>query len=342
MLKIIRLRGPAALDYIDDISRLRIEVFREFPYLYDGDRTYEEKYLATYFSCPDSVVVLAIEDAKVVGASTGLPLIKAEPEWQKAFAQSPYPIESIFYFGESVLQKDYRGRGLGHSFFDQREEFAASLPDIRYTAFCSVLREKNHPRRPKDYRSNELFWNKRSYQRIPGLLTEFHWKDLDETQESSKPMEFWIRELPPKEALNFERKHITAPSTILQNYYDAFNRGDWEGMLALLSDDVVHDANQGGRTQGKEAFRSFLHEMAHHYKEQLSDFRFMPHPNGAHAAAEFQCTGTYLKTQAGLPEAKGQTYRLPVGTFFDFKNGLITRVTNYYNLPDWIRQVKGS
>ncbi len=195
MLKIIRLRGSAALDYVDDIGRLRIEVFREFPYLYDGDRAYEEKYLASYFACPDSVVVLALDDAKVVGASTGLPLQKAEAEWQKAFSQSPYPIDQVFYFGESVLQKEYRGKGLGHSFFDQREDFAASLPGIRYTSFCSVVRDKNHPRRPKDYRSNDLFWDKRGYQKIPALQTDFHWKDLDEDQESPKPMEFWIRAL---------------------------------------------------------------------------------------------------------------------------------------------------
>ncbi len=128
---------------------------------------------------------------------------------------------------------------------------------------------------------------------------------------------------------------------LIQSYYEAFNRGEWEGMLALLSEDVVHDANQGGRTQGKAAFRAFLQEMAVHYKEQLSDITVMTHPSGNRAAAEFICRGTYLKTQAGLPEAKGQTYTLPVGAFFDIKDGRIHRVSNYYNLPDWIRQVKG-
>lgn len=195
MLKLIRLRGSAAFDYIDDMARLRIEVFREFPYLYDGDRTYEEKYLSSYFACPDSVVVLALDATKVVGASTGLPLTKAEAEWQDAFLNSSFAKDKIFYFGESVLQKDYRGRGLGHCFFDQREEFAASLQGIRYTSFCSVVREKNHPRRPKDYRSNDLFWTKRGYRQISEVTTNFHWKDLDETSESPKLMVFWIREL---------------------------------------------------------------------------------------------------------------------------------------------------
>lgn len=195
MPKLIRLRGSSALDYIDDMARLRIEVFREFPYLYDGDRSYEEKYLSSYFICPDSVVVLAIDGAKVVGASTGLPLTMAETEWQDAFARSSFSIDKIFYFGESVLQKDYRGRGLGHGFFDQREEFAATLPGMGYTSFCAVVRDKNHPRCPKDYRSNDLFWTKRGYRQIPEVTTRFHWKDLDETSESPKPMMFWIREL---------------------------------------------------------------------------------------------------------------------------------------------------
>lgn len=128
---------------------------------------------------------------------------------------------------------------------------------------------------------------------------------------------------------------------LIQNYYDAFNRGDWEEMLALLSEDVLHDANQGARTQGKAAFRAFLYEMAEHYKEHLSDFYIWTHPSGQRAAAEFLCRGTYLKTQAGLPEAKLQSYSLPVGAFFEIKGGHICRVTNYYNLPDWIRQVKG-
>ncbi len=128
---------------------------------------------------------------------------------------------------------------------------------------------------------------------------------------------------------------------IIQSYYKHFNSGHWEGMLALLSEDVVHDANQGSRTQGKAAFRSFLHEMAMHYQERLTDICVMTHPDGLRAAAEFICHGTYLKTQAGLPEAKRQTYRLPVGAFFELKHGLITRVSNFYNLPDWIRQVKG-
>jgi GNAT superfamily N-acetyltransferase len=195
MLKTICLRGKEALSYLDDMARLRIEVFREFPYLYDGDRAYEEKYLASYFECSDSIVVLAFDGTQVVGASTGLPLAKAELEWQKAFEGSPYSSKEVFYFGESVLCRNYRGKGLGHVFFDKREEFAGSLSGITHTAFCAVVRDLNHPRRPTDYRTHDLFWTQRGYRQVPGMLTDFYWKDLDEDVESPKPMVFWIRKL---------------------------------------------------------------------------------------------------------------------------------------------------
>ena len=188
-----RLRGSEALPYVDDIGRLRIEVFREYPYLYDGDLAYEAEYLASYFSCPDSIVVLAIAGNRVVGASTGLPMIHAERAWQEPLAQSCYAPSSVFYFGESVLLKTYRRLGLGHRFFDERESFAASIPGIAHTMFCAVVRPPDHPRRPADYRSNESFWNHRGYARVDGLVTSFSWKDLDEDTESHKPMAYWVR-----------------------------------------------------------------------------------------------------------------------------------------------------
>lgn len=191
----LRLNGSKALTYLEEISRLRIEVFREFPYLYDGHRAYEEDYLESYFSCPKSLVVLAIDGTRVIGAATGLPLVDAEPAWQQAFSQSPYTLESVFYFGESVLEKSYRHRGIGHRFFDEREGYAQSLPGIRYTAFSSVLRPEGHPRRPTDYRSHDVFWTKRGYTKVSTIKTEFSWKDLDEMAETPKPMEFWLRPL---------------------------------------------------------------------------------------------------------------------------------------------------
>ena len=128
---------------------------------------------------------------------------------------------------------------------------------------------------------------------------------------------------------------------LVRRYYEAFNSGDVEGMLACLSEDVVHDVNQGVRRPGKAAFRAFCGHMARCYSEQLRNMVVMASADGRRAAAEFNVEGTYLETDEGLPEAKGQTYRLPGGTFFAIEGGLIARVTTYYNLTDWLMQVTG-
>lgn len=126
---------------------------------------------------------------------------------------------------------------------------------------------------------------------------------------------------------------------LIARYYAAFNRADWEGMLELLADDVVHDLNQGERQHGRERFRSFLARMARCYLEVLSDVRVLVSEDGRHAAAEYLVSGQYLQADDGLPTARGQRYRLPGGAFFDIVDGRIARVSNYYNLRDWIAQV---
>lgn len=128
---------------------------------------------------------------------------------------------------------------------------------------------------------------------------------------------------------------------LVGKYYAAFNAGDGEGMLACLTDDVAHDINQGARQVGKDAFRAFLAHMDRSYAEQLSDVVIMASADGSRAAAEFIVHGEYLATDEGLPEAAGQKYVLPAGAFFEISGGLISRVTVYYNLDDWIRQVGG-
>ena len=128
---------------------------------------------------------------------------------------------------------------------------------------------------------------------------------------------------------------------LIRRYYDAFNRGDTDGVLACVAEDVVHDVNQGMRRQGKAAFRVFSQHMSRCYREQLTDIVIMAGGNGLRAAAEFNVHGTYLETDEGLPPASGQTYVLPAGTFFAIKNGQIARVTTYYNLTDWLMQVTG-
>ncbi|QXP83688.1 ketosteroid isomerase-related protein [Methylococcus sp. ANG] len=127
---------------------------------------------------------------------------------------------------------------------------------------------------------------------------------------------------------------------LIENYYAAFNAGDMETFLGLLTDDVIHDINQGSREIGKDAFRAFMDRMNRNYKEQLVDMAIMTNEDGSRAAAEFVVLGEYLVTDEGLPPAKGQKYRLPAGAFFEIRDGKVARITNYYNLQDWIEQVE--
>lgn len=126
---------------------------------------------------------------------------------------------------------------------------------------------------------------------------------------------------------------------LIENYYQSFNTKNYEQMLGLLAENVVHDINQGDRMTGKDKFKEFLKSMDYHYSENLKNIVICTDESAGRASAEFICSGIYQKTAEGLPVAKGQKYELPVGCFFEVKNQKITRVTNYYNLNDWIKMV---
>ncbi len=193
-LRIERCSGTTLMQYIPELARLRIEVFRDFPYLYDGNYEYEEKYLQTYIDTPSSVIVLAIDGERVVGASTALPMKYETDELKKPFIENNYNLDEVFYCSESVLNKDYRGLGLGVHFFEQREAHAKELGGFKTITFCCVERSLNHPRRPLNYVPLDAFWNKRGYFKHPELKTTYLWKDLDDTEETPKPMTFWIKD----------------------------------------------------------------------------------------------------------------------------------------------------
>lgn len=190
-----RLTGQQAIRYIPELARLRITVFRDFPYLYDGDAGYEEHYLKTYTDSIDSVVVLVFDGDRIVGASTGLPLEDETDNVIAPFLRQGVKVSSIYYFGESVLLPQYRGRGLGVRFFQEREDHARDLGRFDFTCFCAVDRPMDHPRRPIDYRPLDTFWEKRGYRRQSALKAFFSWRDLDEDRESDKPMTFWMKPL---------------------------------------------------------------------------------------------------------------------------------------------------
>jgi len=168
-------------------------VFRDFPYLYDGDIDYEKKYLQTYINCPESVIVIAFDGDKVVGASTAIPMKYETDELKKPFVEQCYNLDEVFYCSESVLDKNYRGLGIGVRFFEQREAHANDLGGFKYICFCCVERPADHPRRPADYVPLDQFWTKRGYVKHPELHTTYIWKDLDDVNETPKPMTFWLK-----------------------------------------------------------------------------------------------------------------------------------------------------
>jgi GNAT superfamily N-acetyltransferase len=190
------LTGAAITPVIDDLARLRIAVFRDYPYLYDGDPAYESWYLGRFAAAPGALVVAAFAGEALVGAATAAPLAHEHDAFQEPFRRHGIDPESVFYLAESVLLPDWRGRGIGHAFFDAREA-AGRRQGHRLAAFCAVVRPPDHRLRPEGYRPLDGFWEKRGYRPVPGLTTSFPWKELGEAEATAKPMQFWTKALDP-------------------------------------------------------------------------------------------------------------------------------------------------
>lgn len=194
-LTIKTVSGQDIESYLNDLASLRIEIFREFPYLYDGSVRYEEKYLSTYINSDDSIAVLVFDDELLVGASTGLPLYDETNEFKIPFLTHGIDPDTVFYCGESILKKDYRGKGIYSVFMKQREAHAKLSGRFNLICFCAVSRENHHPLKPKDYIPLDEIWSKYGYKKEPTLKTEYFWKDVDKDEETAKEMIFWIKKL---------------------------------------------------------------------------------------------------------------------------------------------------
>jgi len=193
-LRIAPMPRDAIAAHLPALARLRIEVFRAFPYLYDGDMAYEERYLAALAESPNAVLVGAWDGETLVGAATGAPMEEHAEEFGAAFEGTGLDLATVFYCAESVLLPAYRGQGAGHDFFDHREAAARAL-GRRHAAFCGVVRPADHPARPEGYRPLDGFWRKRGYAPLPGVVARFSWKDIGEATETEKPLQFWARDL---------------------------------------------------------------------------------------------------------------------------------------------------
>ncbi len=194
-LDVKSVTGSDILKVLPDLGRLRIIVFRDWPYLYDGTLEYEEKYLEKFAKAKGAVVVCAYDGDEMVGASTGAPMVEHADEFGEPFKKAGYDISKIFYCGESVLLKSHRGYGLGHAFFDGREEQARKLGGFTQSSFCRVVRPDDHTLKPADYAPLDPFWKKRGYAPIDGIVATFDWKDIDQPGETIHNMQFWMKNL---------------------------------------------------------------------------------------------------------------------------------------------------
>ncbi|PVH27774.1 GNAT family N-acetyltransferase [Pararhodobacter oceanensis] len=193
-MKVAALTGPALDEALEDLARLRIAVFRDWPYLYDGDIAYERRYLEPYRDNPRAIVAGAFDGARLVGAATGTPMEDHADEFAEAFAGRGLDMSDIFYCAESVLLPEFRGQGVGHRFFDIREAHACEM-GRGYVAFCAVQRPEDHPARPAGYRPLDGFWRARGYAPLAGAVAQFGWKDLGAAQDTLKPLQVWMRKL---------------------------------------------------------------------------------------------------------------------------------------------------
>lgn len=194
-LEVRRFVGAEIATHVDTLATLRLDIFRTFPYLYDGDRAYEERYLHTYVRAPGSVALIAFaSDGSVVGASTGAPLVAEPDETRAPFVAAGEAVEHIFYCGESLVRPAYRGRGLYRRFLEGRETFARASGFVS-CAFCAVERSSSHPARPEGYEPLDAIWEAFGYRRRADLVARYAWKDCGDALESEKPMTFWMKAL---------------------------------------------------------------------------------------------------------------------------------------------------
>ncbi len=190
------LTGQDIYPHLTALAALRIAVFREYPYLYDGDPDYEQDYLRHYAHSPHSRFVLAVDDGQVIGAATAIPLAEADTPFQQPFLDQGMAVSKVFYFGESVLLSAYRGQGIGHRFMALREQCARDLnenPEFSFKecAFCAILRATDDPYRPPDYRPLDDFWRRHGFSPDDRLIVRYRWKQIGDHQETPHELRFW-------------------------------------------------------------------------------------------------------------------------------------------------------
>lgn len=194
-LRCERLYGAELARRLQDIARLRMTVFRDWPYLYDGDEEYERRYLQAYIDSPRSFCLTVLDGDEVVGVTTAMPMADEDPQIRQPFHDAGFNVERVFYFAESVLLPQYRGRGVYRRFFREREDHARSFGTYDWVTFCAVQRPADHPRKPRDHQPLDPVWRHFGFEPRTDLQTTFPWRDVGDTEETSKPLQFWLKAL---------------------------------------------------------------------------------------------------------------------------------------------------
>ncbi len=193
-MQIEAFRGDRIAAIAPAVARLRVTVFRDFPYLYDGTQEYEEQYLATYARSPSAAIFVAFDGEDAVGASTCLRMTEETENIRAPVAAAGWNPDTLCYFGESVLLSRYRGQGVGVRFFELREAHARTL-GCTQSAFCAVQRPANHPARPQNYQPLNEFWRRRGYIEYPSVACKIAWKEVGQSEETPKRLVFWRKNL---------------------------------------------------------------------------------------------------------------------------------------------------
>lgn len=194
-IRVETLRGIAVQRQLAGLAKLRIEVFREWPYLYDGSLDYEGDYLRAFANAPGAVIVGAFDGAALIGASTAAPLAAQADYVVAPFRAKGLALEGYFYFGESVLKRAYRNQGLGVQFFDAREAAAREHGGVSTCTFCAVIRDPHDPRAPEGYKTLDAFWGRRGFAPWEDMRCAIRWTEIGAAQETQQSMQFWRKDL---------------------------------------------------------------------------------------------------------------------------------------------------
>ncbi len=194
-IKICKFVGDKMKTYIPAIAKLRVEVFHDYPYLYESSTHAEADYLKKFANCKDAVLIIVFDRSEIVGVSAGIPLENEPDEIKQTFLDHQFDTATCYYFSESMLLKKYRGRGLGHHFYDEREAHVRKLGRYTHISIGDISRPGDHPLKPDDYISPDDFWKKRGYVKHQELACPMSWPDIGEEQSSVKPMIFWVKTL---------------------------------------------------------------------------------------------------------------------------------------------------